>query len=53
MATYSGEHGSVLGPWGTREEIGTTTGTPAGAVVMDTPELLNGGQDFGVWLHHR
>jgi hypothetical protein len=32
------------------EVIDTTTGTSAGAVVVNSPLLWNNGQNFGVWL---
>ena len=56
VTTYSGAHGSILGPWATTEAIDTTDGTPAGAVVADAtvlPHWPNPGGDFGVWLRHR
>ena len=53
VTTYSGVHGSILGPWATAVWIDTTDGTPAGAVVADASVLSNGGQDFGVLLRHR
>jgi len=49
VTTYSGVHGSILGPWATTQ---WTAGT-SGAVVADTSGLSNAGQDFGVWLRHR
>lgn len=50
MTTYSGVHGTLLGPWTTYQVIDTTTGTAAGAVVISSPVLWNNGQNFGVWL---
>jgi hypothetical protein len=52
ITTYSGEHGSVLGPWATSEWIDTIGSTPAGAVVMSASALSHSGQIFGVWLRH-
>lgn len=52
VTTYSGEHGSMLGPWATTQWTDTIDGTHAGAVVADASPLSNGGQDFGVWLRH-
>lgn len=52
ITTYSGQHGSPLGPWATGGRIDTADGTPAGAVVADATVLANGGQDFSVWLRH-
>jgi hypothetical protein len=51
LTTYTGVHGTVLGPWQTSQTIKTTTdGTAAGTVVTSPSGLSNGGQDFGVWL---
>jgi hypothetical protein len=50
VTTYSGVHGTLLGPWTTHQVIDTTTGTSAGAVVISSPVLWNSGQNFGVWL---
>jgi hypothetical protein len=52
VTTYTGDHGTLLGPWSTGGRIDTTDGTPAGAVVADASVLTNGGQDFNVWLRH-
>jgi hypothetical protein len=50
VTTYSGDRGTLLGPWTTYRVIDTTTGTSAGAVVIGSPVLWNNGQNFGVWL---
>jgi hypothetical protein len=50
VTTYTGVHGTLLGPWTTNQVIDTTTGTPAGAPVISSPVLWNNGQNFGVWL---
>lgn len=50
VTTYSGLHGTLLGPWATHQIIDTTAGTAAGAVVISSPVLWNNGQNFGVWL---
>jgi len=50
VTTYSGVHGTLLGPWTTHQVIDTTTGTPAGVVVISSPVLWNNGQNFGAWL---
>jgi hypothetical protein len=50
VTTYSGVHGTLLGPWTTSQIIDTTTGTTTGAVVINSPVLWNSGQNFGVWL---
>jgi hypothetical protein len=50
--TYSGAHGTLLGPWATAEWIDTTDGTAAGTVVAD-PITVGTGGAFSVWLHHR
>ncbi len=52
LTTYTGVHGTVLGPWQTSQEIKTTDGTATGTVVTSPSALSNGGQDFGVWLRH-
>jgi hypothetical protein len=53
VTTYTGTHGSILGPWATSQDIDTTDGTPAGTVVMNATGLSDSGQTFGVWLRHR
>jgi hypothetical protein len=50
VTTYSGVHGTLRGPWTTRQVTDTTTGTRAGAVVISSPVLWDNGQNFGVWL---
>jgi len=50
LTTYTGVHGTVLGPWQTSQWIKTTDGTATGTVVTSPSDLSNGGQDFGVWL---
>ena len=50
LTTYTGAHGTVVGPWQTSQEIATTDGTATGTVVASPSGLSNGGQDFGVWL---
>ena len=52
ITTYSGQHGSTLVPWATSEQIDTTDGTPAGAVVMSPSALSNNGHNFSIWLRH-
>jgi hypothetical protein len=53
VTTYSGAHGSILGPWAISQWIDTIDGTSAGAVVAGASVLSNGGQDFSIWLRHR
>jgi hypothetical protein len=53
ITTYSGDHGTILGPWATSQYTDTTTGTAAGATVMSASVLSNSSQNFGVWLRHR
>ena len=50
VTTYSGDRGTLLGPWATWKYITTSTGTAAGTVKASPSELSNGGADFGVWL---
>lgn len=52
MTTYSGAHGTILGPWASAEWIDTTDGTAAGTVVADAITVGTGGA-FSVWLRHR
>jgi hypothetical protein len=52
LTTYSGEHGSILGPWASTETIDTTDGTAAGGVVASAT-TLGTGSDFSVWLRHQ
>ena len=53
VTTYSGEHGTTLGPWATSQYTDTTTETAAGATVMSASILSNNGQNFSAWLRHR
>jgi hypothetical protein len=53
LTTYTGVHGTVVGPWQTSEQIKTTDGTSTGAVVASPSGLWNGGQNFGAWLRHQ
>jgi hypothetical protein len=53
VTTYTGNHGTILGPWASREFTDTTDGTAAGSVVMSPSVLSGNGQDFGAWLRHR
>ena len=50
LTTYTGVHGTVLGPWQTNQWIATTDGTSTGTVAASPSGLSNGGQGFGVWL---
>ena len=50
VTTYTGAHGTILGPWTTNELIATSTGTSTGRVVASPSGLWNGGANFGVWL---
>ena len=50
VTTYSGVHGTILGPWTTSEVTATSTGTPSGTIVASPSALRDGGQSFGVWL---
>jgi hypothetical protein len=52
VTTYTGVHGTILGPWTTSKLIATTDGTATGEVLMSPSSLRNGGQNFGVWLRH-
>ena len=53
LTTYTGVHGTVVGPWQTSQSIKTTDGTATGTVVTSPSDLSNGGQNFGVWLRHQ
>ena len=50
MTTYTGDRGTITGPWATWKYIATTTGTAAGTMIAGPSELSNGGANFGVWL---
>ena len=52
VTTYSGDTGTIFGPWATSEIVNTIGASTPGAVVMSPSVLSNGGQDFGVWLRH-
>ena len=54
MTTYSGAHGTILGPWATAEWIDTTSGTATGTVVADpTLPSMGGASNFSVVLRHQ
>ena len=50
VTTYSGDHGTILGPWTTSEVSVTSTGTASGTIVASPSALRDNGQSFGVWL---
>jgi hypothetical protein len=51
VTTYSGIHGSLLGPWATFKLVDTVDGTATGAVVMFATGLSNSGHNFTTVLH--
>ena len=53
VTTYTGDKGTILGPWATSEIVDTIGASTSGAVVMSPSVLSNGRQDFGVWLRHQ
>jgi hypothetical protein len=53
VTSYSGEHGTILGPWATSQYTDTTTETAAGATVMSASVLSRNGQNFAAWLRHK
>ena len=52
LTTYSGDHGTIAGPWTTSKMI-TTTGTASGTVIVSPSGLSSGGRNFAAWLRHR
>ena len=50
ITTYSGDHGTILGPWTTTMVSMTSTGTASGTIVASPSALPDNGQSFGVWL---
>jgi hypothetical protein len=50
LTTYSGDHGTITGPWTTSKIITTTTGTASGTVIVSPSGLCNGGRDFTAWF---
>jgi hypothetical protein len=50
VTTYSGDRGTVLGPWTTDQLLDTTNGTAEGTVILSPSGLWNSGQNFGAWL---
>ena len=52
ITTYTGAHGTILGPWTTSKLIATIDGTASAEVLMSPSSLGNGGQNIGVWLRH-
>lgn len=50
ITTYTGRHGTIVGPWITTELIVTSNGHSSGTVAASPTWLANGGQDFNVWL---
>lgn len=53
LTTYTGVHGTILGPWTTSKMIVTSDGTSSGRVVASPSGLQNDGQNFGIWLRHQ
>ena len=53
LTTYSGDHGTITGPWTTSKMITTTTGTASGTVIVSPSRLSSNGQNFAAWLRHR
>ena len=53
LTTYSGDHGTITGPWTTSKMITTTTGTASGTVIVSPSGLSSNGQNFAAWLRHR
>jgi hypothetical protein len=53
LTTYSGDHGTITGPWTTSKMITTTTGTVSGTVIVSPSGLSSNGQNFAAWLRHR
>jgi hypothetical protein len=53
LTTYSGDHGTITGPWTTSKMITTTTGTASGTVIVSPSGLSSGGRNFAAWLRHR
>ena len=50
VTTYSGDHGTIVGPWTTSKTIVSTASTASGTVIASPSGLSNGGRDFGVSL---
>ncbi len=53
LTTYSGDHGTITGPWITSKMITTTTGTASGTVIVSPSGLSSNGRDFAARLRHR
>jgi hypothetical protein len=52
VTSYSGERGTLSGPWATRKLVATSDGTAAGTVVMSPSGSPGKGQSFAAWLRH-
>ena len=52
LTTYSGDHGTITGPWTTSKMI-TTTGSASGTVTVSPSGLSSNGQSFAARLRHR
>ena len=50
VTTYSGDHGTLVGPWTTSKTIVSTASTASGTVIASPSGLSNGGQDFTAWF---
>jgi hypothetical protein len=50
ITSYSGNHGTICGPWPTDKFIATTTGTASGTVLMFPSNPSNSCLNFGAWL---
>jgi hypothetical protein len=52
LTTYTGRHGTIVGPWTTSKMIVTSDSTSSGTVVASPSGLHHNSQNFGVWLRH-
>lgn len=50
LTTYTGVHGTLTGPWATRQWIATTSDHSIGTVRLSPSWLWNGAANFGLWL---
>jgi hypothetical protein len=50
LTTYTGHHGTLIGPWATTPWIATTSDHSIGTVIASPSGLRNGGAGFGLWL---
>jgi hypothetical protein len=51
--TFTGDHGTMTGPWTTSQVVMTSNGKSSGIVEANSPVLWDGGRNFSTWVQPR